>query len=255
MLTASQTAAIIFTALLTVILPLALMLFARRNGGRWTAFFTGGLTFILFAMVLEQGLHALVLNSPLAPALTGNMWLYGIYGGLAAGVFEETGRLAAFLIPLKRQREPSAALAYGAGHGGIEAVLLVGMTMINNLMVSAMAANNSLPDPTLQVVADTLAATHASMYLWAAWERVSAIGLHMALSVLVFAAVRKKRYRLYALAILLHAGVDFLAIILNACIPLPAMEIIVMGLSILIVLWAAKVWHSLPSGESREVMP
>ena len=62
---------------------LAVMLWLRRRGGRWRDFFLGAGIFFLFAMVLEQMLHQLVLRSPAGPTLQGSVWLTGLYGGLA----------------------------------------------------------------------------------------------------------------------------------------------------------------------------
>ena len=36
----------------------------------------------VFVFLLEQLVHAVVLNSALGAALQGNIWLYGLYGGL-----------------------------------------------------------------------------------------------------------------------------------------------------------------------------
>ena len=80
-------------AVLTAAVPLGVMLLLRRRGGRWGAFWTGVGTFFLFALVLEAMFHQLVLGSPLGAAIRGNIWLYALYAGLAAGIFEETGRL------------------------------------------------------------------------------------------------------------------------------------------------------------------
>ncbi len=251
MLTNLQIAAILFTMLLTVALPLGLMVWFQRKGGRWTEFLAGAAIFILFALVLEQLLHTLVLASPLAEALKGSIWLYGLYGGLAAGLFEETGRLFAFRLLLKNRKQPAAALAYGAGHGGAEAILLVGMAMVNNLAVAAMAASGNLTDPALQEAAALLEATAPGMYLWSALERTAAIGLHIALSVLVFAAVRNRKPGLYLLSILLHAAVDFLAVVLNSFFPISVTELAVVLLTVLAVLISRRVWRTLPQGEGK----
>ena len=80
------------------LLPLGLALFFRRQGGRWRDFFLGAAVFFLFALVLEQGGHSLVLNGPLGQTITGNLLLYALYGGLMAGLFEEVGRLVAFRL-------------------------------------------------------------------------------------------------------------------------------------------------------------
>lgn len=119
-------------------LPLGLGLFFRRRGGRWRAFLLGAAVFLVFALVLEQRAHQLILGGPAGGVITGDLGLYALYGGLMAGLFEETGRFAAFQL-LRRSGKggtPQDALIYGAGHGGMEAVLLVGLTNVSNLLLS-----------------------------------------------------------------------------------------------------------------------
>ena len=130
----SSVLAILFTLVFSVALPVGLMLYLRKKGGKWGAFLIGALTFVVSTMILESILHNLLFLTPLWAILQGNIWLYGLYGGLAAGIFEETGRFLAFKLLLKKESEPITALSYGIGHGGIEAILLVVLTMVNSFV-------------------------------------------------------------------------------------------------------------------------
>lgn len=60
------------------------------------------------------------------------------YAALAAGLFEETGRLVAMKFFMKKNLDKGNALMYGVGHGGVEAILLVGLTYVNNIVISIM---------------------------------------------------------------------------------------------------------------------
>ena len=178
MIPTATMAAMAAVLLLTVVLPIGVILFLRKHGGSWGAFFTGAGTFVLFALILEPVLHNLVLGSAAGAAIQENILLYGLYGGLAAGVFEETGRLMAFRFVLKKQGKRITALSYGIGHGGIEAFLLVGLTMAANLALALSAGNAALPTEAAAAV-ETLASTPAAMFLWSGLERISAIALHI----------------------------------------------------------------------------
>lgn len=237
--------AVCVTLALTVVLPVGAMLLLGRRGGKWRCFFAGAAAFILFAMILEQLLHSAVLRSPAGAVLQGNIWLYGLYGGLAAGLFEETGRLAAFRLLLKKETRPVTALAYGLGHGGIEAMLITGMTMVNNMIVAAAVSGGRELAPELESAAAVLAATPATLFLWAGFERVVAIALHVANSVLVFAAVRRQRYGLYLAAILTHTAVNFLAVVTNAYCSVAITELAVLAFTALVALAAARVYRGL----------
>ena len=242
--------AIVAVMILTITVPLGTMLFLHKRGGAWSAFLTGAGTFILFAMLLEQLLHSLVLFSGAGAVIQGNIWLYGLYGGLAAGIFEETGRLLAFRFVLHRRKERITALAYGIGHGGCEAFLVAGLTMLNNLIIGLAYTHSGTVPPEAAAVAEVLIATPAGTFLWSGFERLTAMGLHMALSVLVFACVRANRRWLYPAAILIHAAVDFAAVTANAYLPIADTELLVLALTAAAVLWAARIYKNLPKDTS-----
>ena len=61
-----------------------------------------------------------------------------------AAAFEETGRYFAMRFVLRRL-DGKNALMYGAGHGGVEAMLLLGLTSINNIVNSTLINSGSLP--------------------------------------------------------------------------------------------------------------
>ena len=244
----SSVLAILFTLVFSVALPIGLMLCFRRRGGKWITFLIGAVTFILFAMILEPILHNLLFLTPLWAVLQGNIWLYGLYGGLAAGIFEETGRLLAFKLFLKHEREPIAALSYGIGHGGVEAILLVGLTMVNNLALAALVSSGGTTDPVVLEAAAQLAATPAEMFLLAAVERLGAVVLHLSLSVLVFASVRTPGKKwLFPAAILTHAAANFIAVVSNAYLPAAVTELIVLAVAAAAALFARTVYRTLPA--------
>ena len=235
-------------AALFFVAPFAGMLFLKKRGGSWRSFFAGAGVFVLFVMVLESAVHNVVLlATPLGAVLQNNIWLYGLYGGLAAGIFEETGRFVAFRFLLKNHRDRVTALSYGIGHGGCEAVLLLSLTYISNLALLAMAQSGTALPQEVQAAVSQLLGLPAATFLWAGVERISAIALHLALSVLVFAAAAQPGKRgLFFAAVLLHAGVDFLAVVCNAFFPIVVTELLVAALTALIVWFAAGVYKKLP---------
>ena len=237
---AGAIAAMCFTMILTLALPIGLMLWLKKRGGKWTAFAIGAGSFFLFALVLEQAVHSIVRRSTLGPVIQGNVWLYALYGGLMAGLFEETGRLLAFRFLLRRQTQPVTALSYGAGHGGCEAFLLTGMTMLNNLILLYTPADTLSPE--LAEAARGLADIPAGMFLWAGFERVVAVAAHIGFSILVFAAVRSGKLRLFLLAVLLHAAVDFAAVTTSRMFSATVSELAVAAVTAVIVLLAAHVY-------------
>lgn len=204
----------------------------------------GAGVFVLFALVLETILHQLVLKGPIGPSITGNVWYYALYGGLAAGIFEETGRFMAMKFLLKD--EPSGAktaVAYGIGHGGIEMLIIFGVSMISNLVIAALI-NAGQADTILSAVPaeaqaqmqGTFAQFETSSpgtFLTGLWERASAIILQLGLSVFVWTAVRKggKWLWLFPAAIFLHFLVDASAVLLMKSVSMVALEAIVSAMA------------------------
>jgi uncharacterized membrane protein YhfC len=133
---------------------------------------------------------------------------------------------------------------YGAGHGGIEAVILLSASMIINLIFS-LQSNAGIPSVFgTASAALQLVAMPSWMFLVGAVERMSAVALHVSLTVLVwFAAKNNKRFWLFPLAILLHLVVDMAAVVLNGLgLNVWILEGVVLVLAVLLIVLAVVVW-------------
>ena len=228
-------------ALLGIAVPVCLSLYlVRRHHAKASTILIGAGTFILFALVLEAIMHQLVLKGPHGAAIIGNTLWYALYGGLAAGLFQETGRFLAMTFLMKK--EPSTgipALAYGVGHGGIEMIVIFGITMISNLVLSLMINSGQAGFLVSQTPAEAAAQVQAQLnqlqsasagsWLIGLWERISALVLHIGLSLMVWVAVRRrgKWLWLFPAAIALHAFVDAGVVILQKSIGIVPIEIII----------------------------
>lgn len=219
----------VINMIMGVVIPVVLFIVVRKkSGGSAKAFFVGCGVMFLFALTLESVVHNLVYMSPVGQTIWNNIWLYALYGGFMAGLFEETGRFLAFRSILKKQHgNDGNAWTYGAGHGGFEAFYILVFGTINTFFY-ALTINsggyeqimNLLPEDQKVVFAEaveTIVTTPAPMYLLSIFERGSALVIHFGLSLLVWlAATRGKEKRIYyPLAILLHALVDGVMVIFN----------------------------------------
>lgn len=238
------------TLAIAIGLPIALMIYAHvKLNANIIWFGIGAVTFIVFALVLEQCLHVVMINQ-LGEALTGNLWLKAIYGGIAAGVFEEVGRFASMNLFKKHNLSKQNALMYGIGHGGIEAVIIVGLSSISNLITSIMintgtfepmlaSLDASTKEQTLQQVSLLWTTGSLDFYL-AGIERVVAITFHICLSYIVYRAVRDKKVQLLFLAIALHAGLDFITVLLAGYTSSLVLEIVLL---VIVFILAALVYR------------
>jgi len=237
-------------------LPIGLCIYFRKaKKADLMPFFVGIAVMIIFAFVLERLVHTLVLGSAAGAVIQGNTWLYALYGGLMAGLFEETGRFIAFKTVLKKKQDKDVnALMYGAGHGGIEAIAILGVASINNLIYSALINSGAVSVLTGSLSGDTLKqveqaiqvliSTPSGQFLMGGIERISAVILHLALSVLVwFAAKKAGKVRLYPAAVLIHFIVDAATVIASRSgAPIIAVEVIVAALAIAAAVFAWNVW-------------
>lgn len=248
MVSVSSMIAMGLCGLLALAIPVTLAWWlVKKHQARLTTILIGAGVFLVFALVLESIVHQIVLKGSFGSVILGNTWYYALYGGLAAGIFEETGRLLAMKFLLKK--EPSTAIpgiAYGVGHGGIEMIMIFGLTMVSNLVLSVMINTGTVDTILSSVPADTLEQVQAQFtaleeagagdFFLGVWERISALILQLGLSLMVWTAVRKGKgwTLLFPLAILLHFLVDACAVVLSKNLSTAATEavIFVMALAV-----------------------
>ena len=253
MVPVSSIVMMIVNALLGIAIPIFLAWWAvKKHHANLSTILIGVGVFVVFALVLESMVHQVVLKGPHGAVILENTLYYALYGGLMAGLFEETGRFLAMKFLLKKEpTETKPGVSYGLGHGGVEMIIIFGISMISTLTMAIMV-NLGQTDTLLSTVPaeakdqmtetfEQLKTTGAGTYLLGLWERFSAITLQVALSILVWAAARKggKWIWLFPTAILLHALVDGLAVLLSKSAGLVTVELIVTALAIAI---AALAW-------------
>ena len=241
---------------LMLALPLGLWwALRRRAGASWRLIGVGALTFVASQVVhipVVYGLTAL-LKRPDAwhppPALKD--LFNAVILGLLAGLCEELARWVVLRAWLKRARSFRAAVTFGAGHGGCEALILGALAAI---ALGAMlclrggaAAKLHLTTAQSDALAKQLAAYWSvPLYLpvLAAVERVVALTAHVALTTLVMQCFARRRLWPLALAIGWHALVDGTAVIAMARLGIVPTEALVAAsapVSLLIVGWSRRV--------------
>jgi len=206
-----------FSALISIGLPVAFFVYIlKKHKAKILPMIAGVAGFVIFALVLEQLLHSFVFGNF---AITEKPFLYILYGTLAAGVFEETARFISFHILKKKFKGVITGLSYGIGHGGIEAIIIVGIAMINGIIYSIVynAGNieslmgNLNPQQLEQLYYQlgSIIVSPSYMFIIGGIERIFALCIQLSLSVVVFYSVySKKKLWLYPAAILMHAIIN-----------------------------------------------
>lgn len=205
-------------------LPIVLAAFVTRGLGMPGRFvLIGAATFLVAQALRLPVLHLLtsgiatgLLPAP-APAHAAAVNILVL--ALTAGVFEESARYAAYRAVIPDAPSWTAAVAFGAGHGGIESVLLgalMGLEFLRMVMLgSAPAVSGLSADATAELARQAAQywSLPAYMPLLGAAERIFALTFHLAMAVLVLAAVKRRNLLLLLLAVALHAATNALAVV------------------------------------------
>lgn len=172
--------------------------------------------FFIFTQILEKALHMVVIGNNLIH----NYLILSIYGALAAGIFEETGRFVAFKTILKKNHQWKDGIAYGIGHGGMEAWLIGVLGYVQSIVYSNLINSGKFDTilgsklsasqlEQLKQLKNGLINTTVSDSVIGVLERIFAFGIQMALTMVVLYAIRYRKNIYFFAGILLHALVDF----------------------------------------------
>jgi len=205
----------VISAVISIGLPVTLFIIIRKKyNAKIIPMIAGAAAFVIFALVLEQAVHLAVLGTTIRQ----NVPLFILYGIFMAGIFEETARFISFKFLKGHFQGIETGLSYGIGHGGIEAVLLAGAAMINNIIFSVTinlgnveALTSNLDGDALEnmnYAIDAIVTAAPYLFIFSGIERLMAITVHITLSIIVFYSVYKEKLWLFPLAIVLHAIVD-----------------------------------------------
>ncbi len=214
-----------FSILVIFLLPLGLAIYLyKKERYAPKALLVGALVFIVFQLLTRIPLLTVLGTQPWFQRLMSNRFFSAVLiGGLTAGIFEECGRYLGFRFFLKDKLSWGNGVAFGIGHGGIEAVSLVGTAYLNNLAFSLMINNGTydkvigsqLAPETAALIKEQLINTAPSMFLLGGAERLFTLGIQIALSLVVLYGVRNKRLSYLGYAILLHTLANSVAVLLT----------------------------------------
>lgn len=253
------------TGLIAITIPVVLIvawkMFTKKS---LVPFWVGSMIFIAFSRVFEMVPHTIFLltDNPVSRVINNNAAVYALYGGLMAGLFEEIGRYVAFRFLLVKHTGKETAVTYGIGHGGIECILVLGITYIQyyaygqlinggsmEKMIAAYRGDAGSVDALNQLV-DTIQGMTQMMCYLADWERISAMMIQIALSILVFQAARVagKKYMLWA-AVILHMMMDIpAALYQKGALGIVPTEIIIFVFAVLVFWYAVRVYKNMYVG-------
>jgi uncharacterized membrane protein YhfC len=265
MVSVTTLACLTISTLLIAAMPVVLLRKLKpRFGFERREVILGIAVFAFFSMIVERGLHGLVLSNATTVGWLANPVVFVAYGALAAGVCEEVGRFIAMKWLIARQPHTLAnagtSLGYGIGHGGAEA-WLVGVFVQMQWIVYALLANNNQLDEhftsapleslmRLHMVLGNLSPQYAALFIV---ERAAAFVFQLGFSVLMWQMLRERfRYTLPAM-IAAHALISLPAAAFQArLIPLLAADAVYLVFGLIVVRALLRYFRT---GGGRPVAP
>ncbi len=212
---------LVLNFLLMLALPILLARWIqRRYRPGWAFWGIGAVTFVL-SQVGHIPFNLVVQRLGWLPGdldAWGNLVVTAVFYGLSAGTFESMARYLTFRFWAKDARVWKSGLMLGAGHGGIEAILLGLLGLVNFGVLLAIkngAMLDIIPTEQMPLVEQQIIAMFGLpwyMTLLGAVERVFAMGFHLSASLLVMQVFTRKQWRWLWAAIGWHALFDGFAV-------------------------------------------
>jgi uncharacterized membrane protein YhfC len=234
-------------SLLMVLLPIGLGIYlTRKLSLGWRLWWIGAATFILSQVghiPFNYGVTALFQHGFLPkPPTSWALIFNSVVLGLSAGLWEEIARYAAYRWWAKDARWWGKGLLLGAGHGGVESIILSGIvlvTFINMVAVRYLDLSKLVPPEQLLASQQQISAywnTPWYMSMIGALERCWAIIFHLAASLLVLQVFIRRQAGWLWLAVGWHAFLDAIAVYTTRLWP-PFLVEAMIGLLALVSLW------------------
>lgn len=187
----------LFVSLLLPIIAISVLSFKNKGGKFISAWILGAAGFFVTQMVIRVPILTVLQSQPWFINFSQNhLFLYAFGLAFTAGLFELAGRFVVATL-MRKNLNYNRSLAAGLGHGGIEAMILVGITYLNNILyifminngtfdaVVSEAVNSGVDVSALLQVKDQFLQASPALFLLAGFERVLAMIGHLAMSMTV----------------------------------------------------------------------
>lgn len=231
MISTSTLITVIITFIISAILPLMVWIaYGIKNKGKgvWTAWLLGAAGFFIMQVIIRIPILNMISLTAGFQAFVENQYvLYCFVAAFTAALFELIGRYVVAKIMAKNLTY-ERSFAAGLGHGGIEAMIIIGMTYLNNLLYIGMINSGTfdviveqtvalgVDTTSLVAVKDALINTNSAVFLLAGYERILTMIFHLAMSLIVCYFVSKKQdLKGILICLVCHWIIDFIAPLVN----------------------------------------
>lgn len=260
---------VFISLLISVGLPLAVLaVYAGQNRkqGILSAWLLGAAGFFVTQILIRVPiLTALQTNNAFIRFSQEHAFAYVFSLAFTAGLFELAGRFAVAKLLVRKGLNFKRSLAAGLGHGGIEAIVLIGSAMVSNLAMIAMLNTGSFDAMVaetaamgadvsqLEMIKQQLVTYSPAMFLLSGFERILTMTAHAAMSMLVcYGVAFKKGLPCTLLCLLLHTFIDLsagLTLVLPQAVAytvIYSILTVVAALSVLVIRRIHRSWKEVP---------
>ena len=233
MVSISTIITVIITFCVSTVLPLVvLVIYALKNKGKgiWSAWLLGVAGFFVMQIVIRTPVLNLLATTQsfLDFAIENFVW-YCLIMAFTAALSEVIGRYVVAKL-MSKNLTFERGIAAGLGHGGIEAIVIIGLPYLNNLFYIGMINSGTfdgvveqtaalgVDTTSLLAIKENLLHMNSAMFLLAGYERILTMILHVALSLVVcYFVSRKEDWKGIIICLICHCLVDFTAPFVNGC--------------------------------------
>lgn len=204
--------------------PIGWFLMVRQGQkGYFGVLIGGALSFYLTNMVVRMPILQLLLpKMTWYQTLSKSVIGLALFLGLTAALFETAGRWLTLNFLLKKRVSYRSGLVHGIGHGGVEAILLVGINYIIYGIYTFLylrGVENPMmfmfPDEAQTLMKTLIVDAENHLFMVAGIERVLTMIVHVALSLLIAVGIMKKQQWHYTMiVIIIHGSLDFFAVVM-----------------------------------------
>ena len=187
----------LFVSLGLPVIIISVFFWKNKGAKLISAWILGAAGFVVTQLLIRVPILMVLQTQPWFVAFGENhLFLYAFTLAFTAGLFELAGRFVVAKL-LSKNLNYKRSLAAGLGHGGIEAMILIGITYLNNILyifminggtfdaVVAEAAQAGVDVSTLIQLKDTLIQSSPGLFLLAGFERILAMTGHVAMTLMV----------------------------------------------------------------------
>lgn len=230
---------LVLAVILILSSPLIFFWIFKKEKGMFLMMALGALGFFLAQYLIRLPILSVLSENEGFMNLMSSFFVYAPIMAISAALLDFIMKLIIIKgFVLKKEDEPAKVLALGFGYGSLEAIFLVALTFINNLVfvyyINSRRINEllamSMDTNLMNNIIATLIDGSPWYFLMIGIERILLLLVHMALTILIYQGVKAKKqgWKSYVLAFGMHVFLEMSVSLMKYYkFPLLAIEIYV----------------------------